>query len=122
LLNGVSVNRNKRSTPADRGYNARWRRYSTEYRNRNPLCVECMKRGKLTPVIGGMGCVDHIVPVTGPDDPLFWDESNHQSLCHTCHSRKTTTEDGGFGNKGGKMGKACGADGVPTDGRHHWNG
>lgn len=36
--------------------------------------------------------VDHIIPVTGPDDPLFWEESNHQPLTHECHSRKTMAE------------------------------
>jgi 5-methylcytosine-specific restriction protein A len=29
---------------------------------------------------------------------LFWDRSNWQGLCHPCHSAKTATEDGGFGN------------------------
>ncbi len=37
--------------------------------------------------------VDHIVPVTGPDDPRFWAPANHQSLCHDCHSAKTARGD-----------------------------
>jgi 5-methylcytosine-specific restriction protein A len=44
-------------------------------------------------------CTDHIVAVTGPDDPLFWDKTNWQPICHTCHSIKTAKEDGSFGNK-----------------------
>lgn len=36
--------------------------------------------------------VDHITPVSGPDDPLFWDDKNHQGLTHSCHSRKTMSE------------------------------
>ena len=44
--------------------------------------------------------VDHIIPVEGPLDPLFWDETNWQSLCHPHHSRKTNAEDGGFGRRG----------------------
>jgi 5-methylcytosine-specific restriction protein A len=44
--------------------------------------------------------VDHIRRVSGADDPLFWDASNHQPVCHSCHSRKTATMDGGF--KGGQ--------------------
>jgi 5-methylcytosine-specific restriction protein A len=41
--------------------------------------------------------VDHIIPHQG-DMTLFWDaDSNWQSLCKTCHDRKTATEDGGFG-------------------------
>ena len=29
---------------------------------------------------------------------LFWDSSNWQALCGTCHKSKTAREDGGFGN------------------------
>jgi 5-methylcytosine-specific restriction endonuclease McrA len=36
--------------------------------------------------------LDHIHPVTGPDDPAFYDPANHQSLCHACHSAKTMSE------------------------------
>ena len=34
--------------------------------------------------------VDHIKAVDGPNDPLFWETLNHQALCHSCHSRKTS--------------------------------
>lgn len=40
--------------------------------------------------------VDHIVPVAGPADPLFWQEWNHQALSKRQHSEKTATHDGGF--------------------------
>jgi 5-methylcytosine-specific restriction endonuclease McrA len=30
--------------------------------------------------------------VYGKDDPLFWDVDNHQSLCVTCHAKKTAKE------------------------------
>jgi 5-methylcytosine-specific restriction protein A len=40
--------------------------------------------------------VDHIVPVARGGALLDWD--NLQSMCHGCHSRKTASEDGGFGN------------------------
>ena len=87
-----------RGTAAQRGYDARWQKYSVWYRQRNPLCVHCLAEGRLTSVEHG-GHVDHITPVTGPDDPLFWDPTNHQSLCTSCHSVKTASEDGGFGNR-----------------------
>lgn len=45
-------------------------------------------------------CTDHITPHHG-DWKLFWERRNHQSLCDGCHSRKTATEDGGFGNQTG---------------------
>jgi 5-methylcytosine-specific restriction protein A len=28
----------------------------------------------------------------------FWDWDNLSALCHACHSRKTATQDGGFGH------------------------
>jgi 5-methylcytosine-specific restriction protein A len=36
--------------------------------------------------------VDHIIPHRG-DAELFWNESNWQSLCKSCHDHKTMTED-----------------------------
>ena len=66
-----------------RGYDARWRKARTAFLQRNPLCNECMKRGKITPAT----VVDHIIPHRG-DRKLFWDESNWQPLCKCCHDRK----------------------------------
>jgi 5-methylcytosine-specific restriction protein A len=43
--------------------------------------------------------VDHIIPHKG-NYKLFWDKSNWQSLCKSCHDKKTAREDGAFGNKG----------------------
>jgi len=86
---------NERGTAASRGYDSRWSRYAKQHRIDNPLCVSCEAAGKLVMA----QCVDHIVPVKDKDDPLFWDRSNHQSLCNKCHSIKTAEEDGGFGNE-----------------------
>ena len=56
---------------------------------RNLFCVGYPEKGSChLPTME----VDHIVPVDGPQDPLFWDESNHQGLCHDCHSRKTVDD------------------------------
>src|SRR5690554_5661002 len=85
-----------RGSSAERGYGHRWRKYREWFLKQNPLCVECRKRGKLTPATE----VDHIRPHKG-DPVLFWDaENNWQGLCKSCHSRKTAKEDGGFGNLG----------------------
>jgi len=86
---------NERGTAHSRGYGSRWARYSKQYRVDHPLCVLCEKKGILTVA----QCVDHIEAVSDKDDPKFWLESNHQSLCNSCHSEKTAKEDAGFGNQ-----------------------
>jgi 5-methylcytosine-specific restriction enzyme A len=81
-----------RLSPHRRGYTARWQRYRLFYLSTHPLCS----------VAGCNLCatdVDHIVPVTGPDDEGFWDESNHSAKCHACHSRKTAKEDRNKGRR-----------------------
>lgn len=83
----------ERGTAAQRGYGSRWRKYRKWFLTQNPLCVKCKEEGKLTPATD----VDHIQAVKGPNDPLFWEPSNHQALCHSCHSRKTVKENGGWG-------------------------
>ena len=67
-----------------RGYNAQWRKARTAFLKRHPLCVECLRNGKLSPAT----VVDHIIPHRG-DQKLFWDEGNWQPLCKACHDRKT---------------------------------
>lgn len=72
-----------RESSGARGYGRRWQNYSQARLFGNPLCVVCGDAAQ---------CTDHIQPVTGPRDPLFWRPSNHQSLCHRCHGHKTATE------------------------------
>lgn len=84
-----------RGTRTERGYNNCWVKYSKLFRDKNPLCKHCKDKGHLKPST----CVDHIIPVEGSDDPLFWDETNHQALCWSCHSIKTAREDGGYNNR-----------------------
>jgi 5-methylcytosine-specific restriction protein A len=76
----------RRGTSSERGYDERWRRYSRGFLAMHPICstLECNQPSAHT---------DHIKAVSGPDDPLFWDATNHQPLCHSCHSRKTATID-----------------------------
>jgi len=84
-----------RGTAMERGYGPEWRRYRENYIREHPLCVECLKEDRYTPTEE----VDHIKPVNGPYDPLFWEPTNHQGLCGRHHKIKTAKEDGGFGNK-----------------------
>ena len=82
----------KRGSSTARGYGSSWQRYRTWFlaQNANIFC--------------STGCgavstdVDHIKPVQGPSDPLFWQLSNHQGLCHSCHSKKTV-QDGRWGKQ-----------------------
>ena len=52
-----------------------------------PFCAECAKRGCRVRATD----VDHIVDHKG-NWALFTDRSNLQSLCHSCHSRKTARD------------------------------
>ena len=78
----------QRGSAAKRGYGRRWQRYRASFLAEHPICSRCGDVAE---------AVDHIQPVTGPDDPLFWEPTNHQGLCQSCHSSKTASEDGGYG-------------------------
>jgi len=65
--------------------NKRFRKLRHSYLLRHPFCVEC------DAVVGLSGVVDHRIPHRG-DATLFWSQSNWQTLCVTCHGRKTATE------------------------------
>ncbi len=82
----------RRDSSYKRGYNKRWQTVSKSYLNNHPFCVRCLQEGKYTPAT----VVDHIKPHKGNKN-LFWDKNNWQSLCKSCHDKKTATEDGGFG-------------------------
>lgn len=81
-----------RGSSTKRGYNSRWRKARLIYWGEHPLCVECLKENKIIEAT----VIEHIVPHKG-DMVLFWDESNWQSLCKSCHDRKTVRQDGGLG-------------------------
>jgi len=89
----VSLIRKQRPTPHQLGYTYAWRKARAAYLRAHPLCVECEKIGKIIPA----DQVDHIIAHRG-DKVLFWDVTNNwQSLCASCHSRKTVLFDGGLG-------------------------
>jgi 5-methylcytosine-specific restriction protein A len=85
-------------TATIRGYSSQWSTRAALFRQRYPLCgdrpagqhpvrSECYDATprRLTPA----QCVDHVRP-HGGDPGLLWDEVNNwQSLCYTCHARKT---------------------------------
>ena len=70
----------------------------------------CERQG----IVTAATVVDHIKEHKG-DYGLFWDESNWQSLCASCHSGiKRTQEKHGYS-------QAAGVDGMPVDANHPWN-
>lgn len=98
----------RRESAAKRGYGRKWQQYSAARLRRHPLCEGLRLRPEGPVVVNthagrvvAATATDHIVPHRG-DMRLFWDTANHQSGCEDCHSVKTATYDGGFGNK------ACG--------------
>ena len=58
-----------------------------------PFCEECLKQGK----VKRAKIVDHIIPIKQGGAKL--DLANLQSLCWSCHSRKSVEEGSRFGKK-----------------------
>lgn len=64
-----------------------WKRLRRLVLSRDPLCVECRRRGEVTLATD----VDHIEPHRG-EWAKFVDSRNLQGLCHRCHAVKTQAE------------------------------
>ena len=76
-----------RPSAAARGYGSAWQARRRRILARDPWCRACGTERT--------SHVDHVIPrAHGGSD----DDSNLQGLCTSCHSRKTATQDGGFGN------------------------
>lgn len=63
-----------------------WRKLRTKKLLQQPLCEECLKHNCHTPA----QMIDHIRPINEGGAAL--DLANLQSLCHTCHNRKSGRE------------------------------
>ncbi|MEG1806470.1 MAG: HNH endonuclease signature motif containing protein [Clostridia bacterium] len=59
----------------------------------SPVCEECLRCGRITPA----KICDHIKPISEGGNPL--DINNLQSLCWSCHSRKSAKEGSRWGNR-----------------------
>lgn len=98
-----------RKSSAERGYGSRWQKYRAVFLTRNPLCAMHHKLGQIVPAT----VVDHITPHRG-DQTLFWDKTNHQPLCESCHNRHKQRQE----HTGKEVG--CDTRGLPLDAAHHW--
>lgn len=83
----------RRPNERERGYDAKWRRNSARFLKANPTCIDCGAPSQQA---------DHD-PYTraeliarGEPHPEAWRWLKPR--CTPCHSRKTATHDGGFGN------------------------
>ena len=76
----------RRGSARQRGYTTRWNKYSKWFLSLpdNQFCKLHLDEG----CAGIAQCVDHIVPPSSADDPLFWDTGNHQAACIHCNSVK----------------------------------
>ncbi|CUR73972.1 HNH endonuclease [Achromobacter xylosoxidans] len=70
-----------KKTSAQRGYDYRWQQARAAYLREHPLCCFCQRLG----LVVAATVVDHIIPHEG-DQSLFWNRSNWQGLCASCHS------------------------------------
>src|SRR5262249_3678814 len=80
-----------RDSACKRGYGRKWREYAAAYLAANSRCAGVLIDGERIHAgrcDGQAECVDHIIAVSGADDPLFWDPRNHQPLSIACNSLK----------------------------------
>lgn len=63
-----------------------WRKCRAAYFQRHPLCEECKRNGE----VKQGNVVDHITPIRLGGEKLEF--SNLQTLCTSCHNRKSAKE------------------------------
>jgi 5-methylcytosine-specific restriction protein A len=77
-----------KTTANQRGYNYAWQKARLVHLAAHPLCVYCDRAG----LVVAAAVVDHKVAHKG-DPSLFWDQSNWESLCKTCHNSTKQREE-----------------------------
>ncbi len=60
---------------------AKWRKTSKAFLKNNPLCIVCSRPATIT---------DHIKEIKDGGDRYSWE--NLQSMCNSCHNKKTAEE------------------------------
>lgn len=75
----------KRGNSSQRGYGGAWRKLREMVLNEEPLCRDCLRRGKVEPAT----LVDHIQPLR---DGGTNERANLAPLCVPCHAIKTAAD------------------------------
>jgi 5-methylcytosine-specific restriction protein A len=106
----------RRPSANKRGYGTEWGTLRRMVLREEPLCRDIWGVHRKYRVVVPATEVDHIVPL---EQGGTNERSNLQGLCHSCHSRKTVRDDGGFGNHkteeiAGRGGKILGESGGET--------
>ena len=87
-------NENQRDPESQAFYtSAEWRAVRAQKLREQPLCEECLRHG----YVRAAKLVDHVTPIR--DGGARLDFNNLQSLCWSCHSRKSILEGSSFGKK-----------------------
>lgn len=73
-------NKYVRSEDHNATYGRKWKKIRNAYAQAHPLCEECLKQGRLTP----LDEVHHIIPVDRGGTNSW---NNLMSLCHSCHEK-----------------------------------
>ncbi|MDT3768202.1 HNH endonuclease [Gleimia hominis] len=76
----------QRDPAINKRYDSRWRKIRAAYVAQHPLCEDCLKQGRYTPVQE----VHHVLPLEHGGTHDF---GNLRSLCKPCHSRQTALDD-----------------------------
>lgn len=68
---------------------ARWIRATRQFKAEHPFCINADKGLPTCTLVTDV--TDHRIPHNG-DVRLFWDKTNWQPMCASCHNRKTAEE------------------------------
>ena len=85
-----------RPTSAQRGYGAKWQKRRTAFLRDNPFCEDC---GRIATIADHVPSRRELVRLDVPDPDAV---QYLHARCHSCHSRKTKAEDGGWRGRGGR--------------------